>query len=106
VRPGTDAFLIAAILAIIVREDLHDRAFLAARCTGFAELERELRAIPFEGFVRRADVPLADVERVARGFARARAACVRVDLGIQQSLHSTLNSYLEKLLFLVTGNLG
>jgi len=31
---------------------------------------------------------------------------VRVDLGIQQSLNSTLNSYLEKLLFLVTGNLG
>ncbi len=56
--------------------------------------------------MRRADVPLADVERVARGFAKARSACVRVDLGIQQSLHSTLNSYLEKLLFLVTGNFG
>jgi anaerobic selenocysteine-containing dehydrogenase len=31
---------------------------------------------------------------------------VRVDLGLQQSLNSTLNSYLEKLLFLLTGNLG
>ena len=48
----------------------------------------------------------ADVERVARAFATARSACVRIDLGLQQSLHSTLNSYLEKLLFLVTGNLG
>jgi anaerobic selenocysteine-containing dehydrogenase len=106
VRPGTDAFLIAAILAIIVREGLHDREFLAERCTGFAALEAELHAIPVEDFVRRADVPLADVERVARGFATARCACVRIDLGLQQSLHSTLNSYLEKLLFLVTGNLG
>lgn len=106
VRPGADAFLMAAMLGIIVREGLHDRAFLAERCTGFAALEAELRTIPIEEFVRRADVPLADVERVARGFAKARAACVRVDLGIQQSLHSTLNSYLEKLLFLVTGNLG
>jgi anaerobic selenocysteine-containing dehydrogenase len=106
VRPGTDAFLIAAILATIVREGLHDRAFLAERCTGFAALEAELRAVPVEEFVRRADVPMDDVLRVARGFAKARAACVRVDLGIQQSLHSTLNSYLEKLLFLVTGNLG
>jgi len=105
-RPGTDAFLLAAMLAIVVREGLHDRAFLAERCTGFAALEAELRAIPIEEFVRRADVPLAEVERVARGFARARTACVRVDLGLQQSLHSTLNSYLEKLLFLVTGNLG
>jgi len=106
VRPGTDAFLMAAMLAIIVRDGLHDRAFLAQRCTGFSALEAELRAIPIEEFVRRADVPLADVERVARAFARARAACVRIDLGLQQSLHSTLNSYLEKLLFLVTGNFG
>ncbi len=105
-RPGTDAFLLAAMLAIIVREGLHDRAFLAARCTGFAALEAELRAIPIEDFVRRADVPLDEVKRAARAFALARSACVRVDLGLQQSLHSTLNSYLEKLLFLVTGNLG
>ncbi|MGK2858781.1 MAG: molybdopterin-dependent oxidoreductase [Thermoanaerobaculia bacterium] len=105
-RPGTDAFLIAAMLAIIVRDGLHDRAFLAERCVGFEALEAELRAIPVEEFVRRADVPLGDVERVARAFAKARAACVRVDLGLQQSLHSTLNSYLEKLLFLVTGHFG
>jgi len=31
---------------------------------------------------------------------------VRVELGIQQSRHSTLNSYLEKLLYLLTGNFG
>jgi hypothetical protein len=43
---------------------------------------------------------------VARGFATARTACVRIDLGIQQTLHTTLNSYLEKLLYLVTGNFG
>ncbi len=105
-RTSTDAFLIAAMLAIIVREGLHDRAFLESRCTGFAALEAELRAVPIAEFVRRADVPLADVERVARAFAKARSACVRVDLGLQQSLHSTLNSYLEKLCFLLTGNFG
>ena len=106
VRPGTDAFLLAAMLSIIVREGLHDRVFLSQRCTGFAAVEAAIREIPVDDFVRRADVPLGDVERVARAFARARTACVRVDLGLQQSLHSTLNSYLEKLLFLVTGNFG
>jgi len=105
-RPGTDAFLLGAMLGIIVRENLHDRAFLSQRCTGFAAVESAIRTIPVEDFVRRADVQLADVERVAREFARAKTACVRVDLGLQQSLHSTLNSYLEKLLFLVTGNFG
>ncbi|MBP5059199.1 molybdopterin-dependent oxidoreductase [Pseudomonas chlororaphis] len=105
-RPGTDAFLLSAILAIIVREGLHDREFLARHCTGFDELEKELLTLPIEAYVRRADVPLEDVFRVARNFANARTACVRIDLGIQQTLHCTLNGYLEKLLYLVTGNFG
>ncbi len=105
-KPGTDAFLLSAILSIIVREGLHDREFLAAHCTGFEPIEKALLQVPVAEYVARADVPLADVERVARGFATARSACVRADLGIQHTLHSTLNSYLEKLLYLVTGNFG
>jgi anaerobic selenocysteine-containing dehydrogenase len=105
-RPGTDAVLISAMLAIILRNGLHDRAFLSERCTGFETLEKELLTIPIEEYVRRADIPLADVERVARGFATSHSACVRIDLGIQHTLHTTLNGYLEKLLYLLTGNFG
>lgn len=105
-KPGTDAYLMSAMLAIIVREGLHDRDFLAAHCVGFEAVLQALRDVPVEDYVRRADVPLADVERVARDFATARSACVRVDLGIQQTLNTTLNSYLEKLLYLLTGNFG
>ncbi|MGQ0618455.1 MAG: molybdopterin-dependent oxidoreductase [Panacagrimonas sp.] len=103
-RPGTDAFLMAAMLSIILRENLHDRVFLREHCKGFTQLESLLLAVPVEDYVRRADVPLEDVRRVARGFAQAKAGCVRIDLGIQQTLHTTLNGYLEKLLYLVTGN--
>jgi anaerobic selenocysteine-containing dehydrogenase len=105
-RPGTDAFLLAAMLAIVVREGLHDREFLTRHCSGFDAVERQLREIPVEDYVRRADVPIEDVQRVARGFATAERACVRVDLGTQHTLHTTLNAYLEKLLWLVTGNFG
>ncbi|MCB9603861.1 MAG: molybdopterin-dependent oxidoreductase, partial [Sandaracinus sp.] len=105
-RPGTDAFLLAAMLAIVVRDGLHDRVFVRERCTGFSSVEAALREVPIEEFARRADVPLDELERVARAFATAKRARVRIDLGIQQSLHSTLNSYLEKLLFLITGNFG
>jgi anaerobic selenocysteine-containing dehydrogenase len=105
-RPGTDAFLLAALLSIIVRENLHDKAFLAERCVGFEAVEQALLAVPVAEFVQYADVPLADVVAVARGYASARRAAVRADLGIQHTLNSTLNSYLEKLLYLVTGNFG
>ncbi|MDP2226234.1 MAG: molybdopterin-dependent oxidoreductase [Moraxellaceae bacterium] len=105
-KPGTDAYLMSAMLAIIVREGLHDRDFIARHCAGFDAVEKALLDIPVEDYVRRADVALADVEKVARGFATAKSACVRIDLGIQHTLHTTLNGYLEKLLYLVTGNFG
>ncbi|MBK7956201.1 MAG: molybdopterin-dependent oxidoreductase [Candidatus Accumulibacter sp.] len=104
IKPGTDAFLMLAMLSLIVREGLHDREFLSQHCQGFAELEKELLAVPIADYVHRSELALGDVERVARGFATARTACVRIDLGIQQTLHTTLNSYLEKLLYLLTGN--
>ncbi|MGH8493163.1 MAG: molybdopterin-dependent oxidoreductase [Moraxellaceae bacterium] len=105
-KPGTDAYLMSAMLAIIVRDNLHNREFLAAHCKGFDAVEAMLRQIPIEDYVARADVPLADVEKVAHGYARAKAGCLRIDLGIQHTLHTTLNGYLEKLLYLVTGHFG
>lgn len=105
-RPGTDAYLMGAMLAIIVREGLHNRTFLAQRCEGFDQLEKALLAIPVQEYAKKADVPLEQIQTVARGFATAKSACLRIDLGIQQTLNSTLNSYLEKLLYLITGNFG
>ena len=39
-------------------------------------------------------------------IAAAKAMVVRVELGIQQGVNSTLNSYLEKLLIMLTGSFG
>lgn len=105
-KSGTDAFLMSAMIAIILRENLHDRAFIDAHCTGFDQVERAFRDIPIADYVARADVPLAQVEAVARRFATASSACVRIDLGIQHTINTTLNGYLEKLLYLITGNFG
>ena len=106
VKPGMDAYLMSAMVAIIVREGLHDEAFLTQKCTGFEELEKVLLTIPIEEFAQKADLPLDMVKKVARDFASAKRGCVRIDLGLQQTLHSTLTAYLEKMLYLVTGNFG
>ena len=106
VRPGTDVFLLAAILSVLVREGREDRAFLDRRTTGFEEVRAALLEVPVAEYASRAGVSPEDVARVARWISEARSVAVRVDLGLQQSLHSTLNSYLEKLLFLVPGHFG
>jgi anaerobic selenocysteine-containing dehydrogenase len=105
-KPGTDAFLLAAILALILERGGAAHDFLASHTTGFDEVAAALRAVPVDAWIAHADVPRADVERAVDMILAAKAMCVRVELGIQQSRHSTLNSYLEKLLYLVTGHFG
>jgi anaerobic selenocysteine-containing dehydrogenase len=105
-RPGTDAFLLAAMLSVMVREGLVARDFLETRTRGFDAVRAALLEVPVEAFAARSGVPVEEVARVARLVAGARSAAVRVDLGLQQSLHSTLNSWLEKLLFLLPGHFG
>lgn len=105
-RPGTDAFLLSAILALILRRSGEDTDFLRAHTLGFAQVHEVLLNVPVDDWVRHAGVERAEVERAVDMILAADAMTVRVELGIQQGRHSTLNSYLEKLLFLLTGNFG
>jgi anaerobic selenocysteine-containing dehydrogenase len=105
-RPGSDAYLLGAVLALIVERQGTDEQFLAAHTEGFAEVAAALGKIPVDAWIAHAEVDRADVERAVDLILAARAMTVRVELGIQQGRNSTLNSYLEKLLYLVTGNFG
>jgi anaerobic selenocysteine-containing dehydrogenase len=104
VKPGQDAFLLSAIIAIILQEGMEDKAFIKEHVKEFESVKSQFIDIPVSQYVEMAGVEESLVRKVAIGFAKASKATVRADLGIQHSLHSTLNSYLEKLLFLVTGN--
>ena len=103
-RPGTDAYLLAAILAIILRENREAEEFLGRHTTGFEAVRSTLLTIPVEEYAERAGVAIDDVYRVARLISGARSCAVRSDLGIEQTLNSTLNAYLRSLLSLLTGN--
>lgn len=104
VRPGTDAFCLSALLGALVQEDLVDHAFLRERASGAEAVLDALRAVPVADHAARAGVPEALVREAARRIARAKSVSTFEDLGIQQAPHSTLSSYLEKLLYLLTGN--
>ena len=106
VRPGTDAFCLAAILGALVQEDLIDHDFIRDRTRDGDELIATLKDVPVADYCARAGLSEESVREVARRIARASSVSVLEDLGIEQSLHSTLNSYLEKLIFVLTGNIG
>ncbi|WP_250655402.1 molybdopterin-dependent oxidoreductase [Alkalimarinus coralli] len=104
VKPGKDAFLLSAMIAIILQEGLEDHSFIETHTNGFDAVKKRFLEVPIAQYAEESGVDLETIRKVSIGFATAKTATVRADLGIQQSLHSTLNSYLEKLLFLVTGN--
>jgi anaerobic selenocysteine-containing dehydrogenase len=104
VRPGGDAFLLAAMLAILVQEDLVDRAFLETRAQSYEDVIAAVRDIDVDAYCRRAGVDAALVRDAARLIGTATTVSILEDLGIQQAPHSTLNSYLEKLLWALTGH--
>jgi anaerobic selenocysteine-containing dehydrogenase len=106
VRPGADAFLLGAILATLVRRDAVDHEFLERHTTGFAEVRAALLGIPVADWAAAADISLEQIDRAVDMIVAANAMTVRVELGIQQGVNSTLNSYLEKLLIILTGNFG
>ncbi|MEE8601633.1 molybdopterin-dependent oxidoreductase [Euzebya tangerina] len=106
VRPGTDANLLAAMLGIIVRDGLLDAAWLDAHAEGLEEVMAVLATLDVAAHAAATGLDLPQIEAVARRIATASSVSVYEDLGVQQGRHSTLNSYLEKLIYLLTGNFG
>ncbi|MEE9278691.1 MAG: molybdopterin-dependent oxidoreductase [Myxococcota bacterium] len=104
VRPGSDAHCLSALLAVLIEEDLLDQKFLSERTTGAADVIEALSAVPIADYCERAGVPESRVREAARRVGRAESVAVVEDLGVEMAPHSTLNSYLEKLLYALTGN--
>jgi anaerobic selenocysteine-containing dehydrogenase len=106
VKPGADALLLAAMIAVLVQEDLVAHAWLAERADGFAQVAPHFAHVSVADYAARCGVPESLVREAARRIARAESVASFEDLGVQMNRHSTLVSYLHKLLVLLTGNLG
>jgi anaerobic selenocysteine-containing dehydrogenase len=104
VKPGTDAWLLAALVAILVQEDRMDHAWIQEHVDGVEEVLAEFRDIPIETYCELAGVPEELVRETARRIGAAQSLAIFEDLGIQMNRNSTLNSYLNKLLWVLTGN--
>ncbi|MCU4336241.1 molybdopterin-dependent oxidoreductase [Acinetobacter dispersus] len=105
-KPGTDAYLMSAMIAIMLQEGLYDQQFIQQHTHGFDQVKQAFLAVPIDEYIQKADVSVELIYQIVRDFAQAQRACVRIDLGIQHTLNTTLNGYLEKLLYLLTGNFG
>jgi formate dehydrogenase len=104
VRPGTDAWCLAAMAAVLVQEDLCDNEFLARHVSGVDPVLEVLRAVPVDDYAERCGVDAELLRTAVRRIAAADSVAVFEDLGVQQAPNSTLCSYLNKLLWILTGS--
>ena len=104
VKPGADAWLLAALGAVIVQEDLVDHDWIAEHVDGAEDPLAAFREIPVAEYCEIAGVPEALVRETARRIGTAKSVATFEDLGIQMNRFSTLNSYLNRLLWILTGN--
>ncbi len=105
-RPGSDAYLLAAIAATMVQRDLLDREWLEANTEGFERIEAMLGEVDIEEMARRCDVEVSAITETAAEFAAAPAAAIEQGLGAEHCWFSTCVSYLIRLIVSMTGNAG
>ncbi|MGV0717577.1 molybdopterin-dependent oxidoreductase [Mycolicibacterium sp. XJ662] len=106
VRPGTDAWCLAALAGVLVQENLCDETFLAEHVTGVEPVREVLRDVSVADYAQRCGVDDELIRLAARRIGTAESVAVFEDLGVQQAPNSTLCSYLDKLLSILTGNFG
>lgn len=104
VKPGTDAWCLAALAAVLVQENLCDEAFLADHVNGADVVKAALAEISVADYAARSGVDEELLRAAARRIAAAGSVAVFEDLGVQQGPNSTLCSYLNKMLWILTGN--
>ncbi|MCC1495947.1 molybdopterin-dependent oxidoreductase [Alcanivorax sp. 1008] len=103
-KPGTDAYLLMAMVKHILDKQLFDSGFLKDKAVNFTELEKAFRDISVHAMCAACELDVESVTDVAEQFARAGKASIFYDLGVEQIRHSTLVSWLMKVLSMITGN--
>ncbi len=106
VRPGGDAWLLAAMVGVLVQEGLLARDWLAEHAVGLEQVLPHFGALSVSSYCEKAGVPEDQVRAATRRIATASSTAFFEDLGVQMNRHSTLVSYLHRLLCFGTGNFG
>ena len=104
VRPGRDVWCISAILGRLVQTGRHNVGWLADHATGTERILEQLATVPVSEYAAFAGISMEQIEAVVTAIAGTTRIAVAEDLGVEMGPNSTLCTYLNMLLFLLTGS--
>ncbi len=103
-KPGSDALLARAMIAIILTEGWQDTQYLALNTTGFEQIRGWFENFDIHQALSVCEVDYQQVRDLCQELSR-RNWCMHTDLGVIMNRHSTMASYLYLLLSAVCGRL-
>jgi formate dehydrogenase len=105
IRPGADAYLLLAMVAVIAEDDLVRLRAVDGLVDGLDTVLELAAGFPPEAVADRCGIPADVIRRLARDLARAERAAVHARIGTTTQEFGTLCSWLVDVLNVVTGNL-
>lgn len=105
IHPGTDALLIKSMIAIILREELHNPDYISEHVDGFEKVLPWFSDFDVKAALEVCELDYDQVLEVSRQFAK-RQSSLHDDLGILMNRHSGLVSYLLVVLMAVCGRIA
>jgi anaerobic selenocysteine-containing dehydrogenase len=104
--PGHDAALLAAMLHVVLAEELYDHEFVVEHVAGLDDLRRVVDRFTPESAARDADIGVEELIAAARVFGAARRGYVSVGTGPNMAGPGTLVEYLALCLDTLGGHVA
>jgi predicted molibdopterin-dependent oxidoreductase YjgC len=105
-RPGTDVWLINAMMQTILEEGLQDEEYIREHTEGFDQVREVVARYTPEEAEKVTGVPAESIRETAREYARERHAGIFYTLGITEHACGVDNIWSLANLVLMTGHLG
>ncbi len=105
-RPGSDVWLLNAMMHVILEEGLQDDAYIAEHTEDIEAVREVVARYTPEDAEQVTGVPAADIVATAREYARERHAAIFYTLGITEHACAVDNIWSLSNLVLMTGHLG
>ncbi len=106
INPGTDVALALCMMRVIIQENLYDADYVARYTLGFEELRQRVNEAGYapESVAALTGIPAADIIKLAREYATARPAVIRLNYGIQRSENGGMAARAVAMLPCITGS--
>jgi anaerobic selenocysteine-containing dehydrogenase len=105
-RPGEDPTLLAGLLHVILREDLHDADFCERWVADLDDLRAAVEPFTPEYVAERCDVPVEDLVAAARMFAAGPRGVAGTGTGPNMAPHPSLTEHLTIVLNTICGRVN